>query len=875
MKLFILFVILSLIYCKIEDFIEIGSLEKTEFKVNKNKIASFKYKLGKEKGPIGLHFHLASLNTIKVSIYNKPNEDEQPIFSYFLFEQQFKEINIDEFEDYVYIVIQETYKYFYKDYITIYNPNEIIQLKPEEVLTLDNFLSNNKYQISFTSKDNILLLYNTLNLENNKRKITIKYNDEIQINQGEESQYNKEFPPGVLTITVENFADGKTGNQGFSLMVYERTNKYGFKEIIKNETTKTKYIYNNKKQEFYFYLDISNYIKSNILNFKLNFKYYLFKNNTNFLSKILYLDNLINDKDLEDEGNIPKENNFPVSSEINSDEFFRIYFKDINNENKYKYLLVKLEIIDEEYFIGHRNIEAFLEEEIKEHDLNQIDFNKDYIIKKKIINYIPSYFKLILNPEDKYILTSKYSQLSLFIKGDLLNDKNEINEDYLIENNEIIIASGIKELTIKSFGAASSEILFYAERINSSNFNYIENKRNNEIFQFSISEEECNNNNIKYILGNYDYESYGNGNINPEYYATVDSGDFTVYYKNKIEFKTDESIFPLDESHSIELNKEIILETNIDLFSIKCKKGGVMSIRPKTKIFEEKTHLIEQNSMNMIKLNNYTEIIQLTTLLGQNEGTLYFSILSLDGEKIIIIPDNPDIFNQKIIHGGELFSSSVNLSKFKMDQLAIVVNSSPLETNLEIVEIIHNKYNIYQKLNKGENKNIKLNNVFFRIEDNIDKFNITIENLQNKKLAYGIIKSGSIDENYLLTANNYPNITIINEMSDKIYQIEVENIYYKNKDNIKPYLFFLISILEEDDNLNYNIKVDIEDSEEDDDDENKIALIVTIALILSIIIGLIILAIYIILVKNRNPNDYDKLLYTQSLAVINNNDNGK
>ena len=711
-------------------------------------------------------------------------------------------------------------------------------------------------------------------MENNKRKITIQYNDEIYLNQGEESQYKNEFPPGILTIIIENFVDNKNEeqieNQSFSLIAYEKKNKYGFKEIIKNEIFNNKYIYNNETQEFFFYVDISNYTSSNTINFKLNFNYYLFKNNTNFLTKIIYLDNEINDKDFEQKENIPTDNDFPFSYDIDSDEYFRIYFKDKKTDKKYKYFLIKLEIIENEYYVGSKYIEISIGEQMKEYDLTEIDYNKAFPIENNIINnYIPIYFKLLLNLNDKYILTSQYSDLSLFIKGDLLNDKNEINEDYLISTNEIIILPEIKELTVKLFGSTNKEIFFYIERIKPSSFYFAQNKRNNEIFQVNLTEEECNTGNIKYILGTYDYETYAYGSIKVNYYAAIDSGNFTVYYKNNIQFEKDKSLFPLDESQSKEFNKEIILETNLDLFTIKCQKAGTMSIRPKTKIFEETTHLIEQNTINQIKLYDYLEIIQLTTLLGQTEGIVYFSILSLDGEKMIITPDTPGVFEKKTIQNNELFSSSVDLSKFRMDQLAIKVNCSSLEKNLEIIEIIHNKNNTYQTLKKGENKNIKLNNVYLLIDDDIKKFNISIENLKNKKIAYGIIKSASNDKNYLSTADKYPNTTIINEILDEKLDFEIDNIYHQNKDKMKPYLFFLLSILLEDDNLNYNIRIDIKDSDKDDD---NIILIVVISLIVTIALGFIILGLYIFVIKKKTQNEEDKLekLNSQKMSDMNN-----
>ena len=142
MKIITIFFVLSLSYSEEINFIEINSYDPTEFNVNENQVAYFKYKLGETKGPIGLYFHIANLYTVEVSVYK--NIEEEPILTYFLAEKQFNEFDSSSFDDYAYIIIKETYKYYYKDYITVYDPNEIFKLKPNEPFIINKFLSNNK-----------------------------------------------------------------------------------------------------------------------------------------------------------------------------------------------------------------------------------------------------------------------------------------------------------------------------------------------------------------------------------------------------------------------------------------------------------------------------------------------------------------------------------------------------------------------------------------------------------------------------------------------------------------------------------------------------------------------------------------------------------
>ena len=215
--------ILSCVKNTNEEFQEIESLVKTGFNINKDKPAYFKYRLGETKGPIGIHFLLANLYTVNVSIL-KTVDGEPEIYS--LAKEQFKEINTTDFEDYVYIIIKENYEYFYKDYITIYDPNKKIELKSGEPLFIPNFLSNNKYEMTFISDTSSELIYNTLNSEQNNRKITIISGNETIIDKGEESQYKTILDKGEYSIIVENFVENEEENlnQEFTLIVYEKKN---------------------------------------------------------------------------------------------------------------------------------------------------------------------------------------------------------------------------------------------------------------------------------------------------------------------------------------------------------------------------------------------------------------------------------------------------------------------------------------------------------------------------------------------------------------------------------------------------------------------------------------------------------------------------
>ena len=851
------------------DFQELETIFKTEFNVNKNTEAYFKYKLGDTKA-IGIQFLLANLYTVEVLIY-KSSEDTEPFMTYTMAKEPFKEIDVTDFGEYVYIVIRETFEYYYKDYITIYNPSEVINLKPGEPLVINKFLSNGKYEMSFSSEVNSTLLFSTNNTISSNRTITITAENDTQIiDSAIDKQIKLELIPGRYSILVEDFFDPAKEEEGelqhdFSLIVYEKEDLYGFTQLTKNIITKTNYIYSNQPQQFYYYVDITGNQNSNTINFKLNFKYYKIENDIKFYTKIIYLENEITKSDLNE--NIPTENKNPESYDVDSDEYYRIYFHDEKTDSNFKYLLVKVDITDYAYYIGSNYLDVSLGDEVEIIDYTEIENNDAQTIEKKVFDYIPTYLKLKFNSEDIYLLTSQNQDLTTFIKGDLITGDNKINEDYLYNTNEIIVLSGVPELTIKLFGATSSEVKFNIEKIDKAQLQYAENVRNNDVYEVKMEENE-----VKYILGTFDYEEYAFGEYKINYYATVESGEFEVFYKNYTGLEGN-TLFPSQQSQSQQFNKEIIFETNVDLITIKCKKSGSMSIRPVTKDFDETTHLLEQNSATQITLYDSTEVLQLTTALGQNTGTVYFSILSLDGSEIKLSPDTPGLFEEQTIKNNELFAKSADLSKYKMDQLAIKVGCSSAEKNIEIFEIIHNDFNTYKKLEDGENKEIQLHNVYYQLDKEIQKLNLTLENLQNKTITYGVIKAATNDSNYLLTASKYPNSSTV-ELKDNQQTLEITNDYYNIEDNMKPYTLLLVSVLGEDKDLSYSAKIEKgSEPKEEEEEDNYTVLIVFICLISAIVIGFITLALFMIVIKKRNQknnvaedeNEMSQKLYSNNL----------
>ena len=872
------------IYYSDEEFEEIKFMNPTYFSINKTKKANFRYNLTSTSEKIGLKFLRANLYTVNVTVCSSYSGNLNCIV-YELAKNQFKEIDVNGF-NYVDIVIEQLRKsYYYDDYLTIYDSGRSITLEDNKIIQINNFLSNNKYQFSYVfNSKNISLMFSTQNYENNKRKIYLTYND--YSDESENDTFKKIISLGVnetLNVTIENnqTEDNIYENQGFSLIIHEIQNsEYNFNEIPKNIVKNINYIYNNENQSYYFYTNISGLEKSNTFNIKLNYKYFknINKNNFKVLSNYIGVNDTITQEKLEN--NIPTEEKFPASYDSDSDEYYRIYISNISNisetGNSYQYLLVKIEITDEKYFYGGRTLDISIGEQEKV--VNYSNLKNDNLKKIEIEtkNYIPYYEQLILNNNEIYLLIIKNEDkfISELINGDLMINDTTINNNYLDNDNEIMVLSDMDEATIKLFGRGKNNT-FYIQSVNKTNLEYAQNTRNdNQIFELSMKQNE-----IKYILGTYSFSDYAYGGLKRNYYATIQNGEFKLFYKNNISNINEienQNIFTSNDEQALEFDKLFTLSTNLDLFTIKCIQEGIMYIRPQYKKFNETTHLLEENGLDQIHMSDRSEIVQLSAPVAKNNDILYFSIIIVNSEALLtainneeltleISPDTEGAFNNGTIKKNQVFKSSINLANFRTDQLAIHLKANDYGTDIEMVEVIHNNYTAYTEIKKGENKNINSINVNFPILNTYQTLFINIANLKGKNITYGIIKSPINDANYLTTADKYKNL--INEkIEEDIQNIALNNKYYHQDDNSKPYIYFILSILDKENDLNYEITMDFKEDEkksdnptdknpdDDDGDDNTTTIIIIVVIVVAVILLLGGVILFKVISKKRRAN---------------------
>ena len=189
---------------------------------------------------------------------------------------------------------------------------------------------------------------------------------------------------------------------------------------------------------------------------------------------------------------------------------------------------------------------------------------------------------------------------------------------------------------------------------------------------------------------------------------------------------------------------------------------------------------------------------------------------------------------------------------------------------------------MYKELNQGSNANLESYKNFYIIPNNTKNLTISIENLNGKKISYGIVKSHLNDINYNSIADEYPDPTTA-EIKENIKEFTIDNTYENNTDTSNPFVIFFLSVLEQEKPLNYNLNISLDqmpkpepqptqapdpdpqpststepEPQKSDNNTTKIVIIVVIIIVVVLIVVGIIL-FNIISKRRRSSNEIEKL----------------
>jgi hypothetical protein len=263
------------------------------------------------------------------------------------------------------------------------------------------------------------------------------------------------------------------------------------------------------------------------------------------------------------------------------------------------------------------------------------------------------------------------------------------------------------------------------------------------------------------------------------------------------------------------------------------------------------------NTISTITIGEEIEILQLTAPIKSVSDYLFFAIMSNDGKKIKIIPNEPELFNETTIEGNELFTFKINLKKFKTDQLAIKVNSTDI-TDIEVISVIRYNSSKYISISNNDMNCLTNNNFVKFIDKSVKKLIIDVNGLNNVSVTYGIVKLATNDINFIPLAFKY-RTDVIRKTFEVNEVIEIDNKYYEEDDIYKNYQAFIFSIHSSKMNFKYNIQI-----EEISDKKGISGWALTLIIISSIILFFIVI-LAILMIKKRKGMNVESFKYNQPL----------
>ena len=848
--------------CVDTQFDELESNIHQEFQVSPGYEICLEYPLTETKSKISLMFFGSNSHSSEVVIYKSlsdismKNDNYQDFEERFLIhENPFREIDVKEYEDYAYLIIRNP-----KDDDTdqgtliLYDSEIPIPLLNGQPLNMKRFMDDISYEFVYTSKNNLTFVYSSK--VKSKKYLTIKYGGDTKVSRTlyatDEILYiiNPDEDEKKLEVTVEEIEPGKE-NEDFSVLLYE--NGPGeFIEIPKNEEKTISYINLDKKDEkqsFFFYYMLSEEYESNTINFKLD----PVANETKYINITAgqyHSSKSLSRYEMETNFHFDK-NNLPVEYDRNSKIYKRIYYKDDDKSFKYRYIFFKVEISKLNEYFGSKDFIVTIGDELEVIDLRKLDYYKAHLIDFEAEALFPKYYKLLLDPEEEYIFTSPVPESSMFLEGDLIN-KNattrviSVNHNYYDDPDKIFFLIDFSELTIRIFDDELIRKKIFIEKFKSDEVLFNEFNRGEYPIDLEMSTEDCIFKRKKYIVGIYNETLYPveDETVVTRYWTTIKGGDMILYYRDNILLEGN-SLFPDDKEYMVEKDKVFFLDNYIDFFTIVCNKPGIFSLRPLQKDFYEPTHRISQNAIDDIHIGNEAEVIILSSSIIPKTDYLYFSLFSLDGVPVTIEPDLLGMFNITTIKGDQLFKLKINLSEYKVDELAIRVNASE-STRIEVLEVLHYNFTEYTVISKNGKSKLTDNHFIKFFDKNVDEVKIKISGLKNVKTAFGLVKLTTDDIDYLPLAYQFKeeyNITKKNLKENE--EIILKNPFKDLKDN-KKYLAFIFSI-QDYKYYEYNIEIDEINSK----GRNNVLILILELVGAALFIGLIVIIILCLCKKKK------------------------
>ena len=727
-----------------------------------------------------------------------------------------------------YIIIKDSGNYATKDYITIFNENDTIELKEDQPFLIPMFFQNNKYTFSFKGeKDEYINLDININDKTFSESIIIKKNG-VEVEQAEKNK-------GIITLN-EDKEEGEYIIYIASTYgeIYKNIESYIILRKSKNkvrllEPEKEINLYYSNTNDLFFYINLDKYElnEENIITFKMSHNA-----SKNKLIQYCYAKNM-NFMEFNEDKIISK----MVSHEEESESFFNrlntldiiyhLYYKRTQpiEENTISLLLIHCNIqIDDEVYFEPEKISIFpsLQASI-------IDFSEKEKINEKVSlkEYTPKIYKIKIpikeNIDDNKLSYVFYtsSKIQTIYENTMLNSdygNEELMQIYAISNNQLKNEKEKNKIIyIKIFGG-EQEINFRAESTESE-INYIHG--DSRLYK-TISQQHLNCGDSFYLIGSYSFLASDSYFFLEEIY-----GKYDLYYKNEI-LDNDTDILTNGNNNYLIDSKLGNLTSTFDIIELKCQNPGYFNL-----------YILKNESIQTLVLyQRQVAIVQKGSIsiqipeIKEGQTNINLEISTPLGKEIEIKTDKG---NTKLDNNHRYYQVQYNKDSYNKNiALNILEDFTVISTRLT-------DNNLYQIVEKTSAK-INEENILFVLknEKNYKNVNITIDRVRKDytftifkgDINYGIDMILSGYDTIPLSSNKYliniilsnPYIKSDSMKSDKEespfyiafhvddpegYQKDI-SVKYNDIDQYEEWENLIIKTLPVSENKKYNLKIDKE-----------------------------------------------------------------
>jgi len=671
-----------------------------------------------------------------------------------------------------YIIIKDLINSYNKDYISIFNEQDYIQLENEKFININKFYSKNKYYFTFSNKKEevVSLEFNSYNSQYSQYVSIYDQNSGELIYKGEknkgEIKLNEErADEGVYRVEIDSLEEPYTDIKlSIILHKYEK-----FVKQLKYETPLTLSYITNK--EFNFYVDIDDYDfhDENIITFKFGDQIFYRNLLSHCYAKVMNFEKNDDNKLL---ANMPahEDENEAVFTRLDGNtNIYQLYFKKTKEkeENKKSYLLIhlciKLEEHDKEEYITPDEFTVYLSN--KPEKISLVEYmNKNNILNKniKLRPYVPEVYKIVLPKIDENSVRLSYifyssENIQFIYNNSMIVDRTRNGKSKMIHvlSNSDKGYDYTKVIYAKLYGFNSKEVNFRIES-NEASIYYMHNEYR-EIKSFKDKLTDCSK--PFYYIG--DYGLFVNKGY---FYQETFYGKINAYYKGKV--NSDESVLINEDQKYLIKNNLQPLETSIDIIELKCEFPGLYAVH----LLDE----VEERDISLYsKIYNYLpakKSLKIYPVLNPLQEDINVEISTPtgkeveinDGVNIIKIGSNNKYYRVKYKNYSEVPSSYAVISNEDTVISVTVTNKDPF---VILEKSAHVDYDSQVIIKLPQNKKY-------------ESFNVVITRIFHG-YSYSIFK-GNVDYAPKLDRAEFDYITI-----DRSYKINmnISNPYLRDENN--------------------------------------------------------------------------------------------